>query len=154
MLISVVGSVLGALVHGLLPYPPVDNIVTGGICLGTVEMCREGSVPAPALQVLFELRSAELSARAADELSKFAASRRFTTFSATLVIRGFADALGDEQSNLDLSRQRAQTVADFLVRHGVDEGVIEVVAMGEVATEPGEIRNPRNRRVDLIVTER
>jgi outer membrane protein OmpA-like peptidoglycan-associated protein len=50
-----------------------------------------------------------------------------------LRITGHSDAAGDESWNLDLSRQRAQAVADYLVRGGIARERLYVVGMGSAA---------------------
>ena len=69
-----------------------------------------------------------------------------------VVVRGHADASGDSDANLRLSRQRADGVTGWLRRRGVAAKRTDVQALGEympivgVATEDG-----RNRRVELLL---
>ncbi|MEZ5500200.1 MAG: OmpA family protein [Steroidobacteraceae bacterium] len=53
---------------------------------------------------------------------------------ATVDIDGFADARGDEHYNLELSRARAQSVADELALAGVERERIRIAAHGESAS--------------------
>ena len=72
-------------------------------------------------------------------------------------IAGHTDPRGAEAYNLDLSRQRAQTVARYLREQGF-EGQVEVVAKGESERFPvdapsaytREQRWQMDRRVELI----
>jgi len=76
------------------------------------------------------------------------------------VVRGHSDSLGDDRKNLVTSRRRAEAVRDYLVKNGVDEDRIEVIALGERrpiapnATLDGAddpAGRARNRRVDVEV---
>ena len=49
----------------------------------------------------------------------------------TLEILGYADAVGDEAKNVDLSQRRAHRVADFLSLCGFESTVLKPVGMGE-----------------------
>ena len=68
-------------------------------------------------------------------------------------IEGHADATGPERWNLELSRLRAQAVADVLIRHGVAAARLKPVGFGEakpqVQTPRGE-SNEKNRRVHFF----
>lgn len=67
-------------------------------------------------------------------------------------IEGHTDAVGSARSNLDLSRRRAQSVADYLVTAGVDAGRLEVVGLGASQPLPGvPAASPDNRRVMAVV---
>ncbi len=65
-------------------------------------------------------------------------------------IVGHTDATGDDAHNLDLSQRRAQSVVDYLTRHGIEAGRLAAVGKGE--TDPvGDNTTPagrqQNRRV-------
>lgn len=67
-------------------------------------------------------------------------------------IEGHTDAVGSARSNLDLSRRRAQSVADYLVTAGVDAGRLEVVGLGASQPLPGvPAASPDNRRVMAVL---
>ena len=73
-----------------------------------------------------------------------------------LRVEGHADPRGDEAHNQDLSRKRAQSIADWLVRSGaIDASRIEAAGLGE--SQPA-VRAPQtsdlqrfNRRVEIRV---
>lgn len=71
-----------------------------------------------------------------------------------LRIEGHTDATGDDASNLELSRRRAEAVRDFLVESwDVDPGRLEVEGLGE--TKPIDDNDTpegrqNNRRVELV----
>lgn len=78
-----------------------------------------------------------------------------------IIIAGHADQLGDLQGNLQVSRQRAQTIKTYLVGKGVPGELVE--AVGEGSTKPlvkCDMTQPRaqliqclepNRRVEIEV---
>ncbi len=103
-------------------------------------------------QIAFEFGSAKLSPDSLKLLERIghvlgspeAAKVRFR-------IVGHTDGVGRAKDNLRLSRQRAATVRDYLVRHaGMSVGRFEVVGRG--ATELLNANNPaaaENRRVEI-----
>jgi OmpA-OmpF porin, OOP family len=105
------------------------------------------------LRLTFELGSAVLTERGKAEARVFAqalkmpalASRRF-------VIEGHTDSQGDREANLDLSRRRAEAVADYLSSLGVARERLEVRGYGP--DRPLSGRSPRdeaNRRVEAVL---
>jgi outer membrane protein OmpA-like peptidoglycan-associated protein len=73
---------------------------------------------------------------------------------AMLEVQGFADATGGEEHNQQLSEQRAERVARYLVTQGIDPERIRVTGFSENfparANETAQGRN-RNRRVEVTV---
>ena len=71
-----------------------------------------------------------------------------------VLVEGHADSAGDDEYNADLSRQRAQAVADWLVEQGVAPERLILVGRGEA--EPATSNDSadgraRNRRVEVAV---
>jgi len=66
-----------------------------------------------------------------------------------LQVTGHADPRGSDEYNQKLGKDRAQSVADFLVSVGVHKDRIEVISRGEegVSSDPHDW--PRERRVDI-----
>lgn len=53
-------------------------------------------------------------------------------------VQGHADASGDEKRNMDLSRNRAASVMDYLIQHGAKQSQLKLVWFGErVPSDPG-----------------
>jgi hypothetical protein len=74
---------------------------------------------------------------------------------ARIAITGNTDLSGTNPYNFVLSRRRAETVRNYMVARGIDAGEISIDARGK--TEPAVrtadgIREPRNRRVEIVVT--
>ncbi len=69
-----------------------------------------------------------------------------------VLIVGLADATGETEANLAVSRQRAENIARQLEMGGWPRETLEVVAIGETdATEAGEQR-PMRRAAHITVT--
>ncbi len=67
-------------------------------------------------------------------------------------VDGYTDTMGPAEYNMDLSKRRAQAVADYLVGRGIDRDRITVRAFGETklaVPTPDETAEPRNRRVEI-----
>ena len=66
-----------------------------------------------------------------------------------LIIQGHTDDQGPAEANRNISRQRAQSIADFLISHGIDRRRIEVQGLGEEfpefsnQTATGRLKNRR-----------
>nr|WP_288498351.1 OmpA family protein [uncultured Pseudomonas sp.] len=74
----------------------------------------------------------------------------------TLRIEGYSDSSGKREENLELSRARAQTVADALIDLGVDAKRIEVQGFGEsfpVAENASAKGRAQNRRVEILFSD-
>jgi hypothetical protein len=71
-------------------------------------------------------------------------------------VTGYTDTSGSAAYNLELSQQRAEIVADELVREGIPPTDIVTLGQGEedllVPTADG-VREPRNRRVEIVVPQ-
>jgi peptidoglycan-binding protein ArfA len=75
--------------------------------------------------------------------------------SAQVAINGYTDNTGDDSLNIPLSNQRAQSVADFLVAHGVTGNRLSVNGFGSanpVADNGTEAGRAKNRRVEIVVS--
>jgi outer membrane protein OmpA-like peptidoglycan-associated protein len=72
-------------------------------------------------------------------------------------IEGFTDSDGDAAANQALSKARAESVASALIARGVDASRISAVGLGEkrpIADNNVEAGRAKNRRIELVVTER
>ncbi|MEG1039385.1 MAG: type VI secretion system membrane subunit TssM [Pseudomonas sp.] len=96
-----------------------------------------------------------------NQLSAIASKLLNTPNIGKIIISGHADQLGDKQGNLQVSKQRAQTIRTYLVGKGVPAEL--VVAQGEGSRKPlvnCDLQQPRtqlikclepNRRVEIEV---
>ncbi|NVZ99967.1 OmpA family protein [Pseudomonas gingeri] len=105
--------------------------------------------------VLFDTGEAELQNSANRTVLKLV---QFLQLNPRRVVRieGYTDNTGDKDFNLQLSRDRAQSVADVLVDLGIDEKRIQVEGYGDQypidvnATERGRAQN---RRVEIVFSD-
>ena len=70
-------------------------------------------------------------------------------------VMGHTDSTGSEQYNLDLSKRRADSVANYMVSRGVSRARIETIGYGEsypVADNTTEAGRAQNRRVEIRIT--
>jgi len=100
--------------------------------------------------IQFEFDSSVLKTESYATLDKLSSELRES--GATVTLDGHASAEGSEAYNLNLSRDRANSVKQYLVNSGVDASKINVQAFGESApiasnaTEEGRVLN---RRVEI-----
>jgi outer membrane protein OmpA-like peptidoglycan-associated protein len=69
-------------------------------------------------------------------------------------IRAHADHLGNKTYNKRLSERRAETVLNYMVKHGIDKNRLETKTFGdqqEIVTSDTKVGNLPNRRVEFEV---
>ncbi len=72
-------------------------------------------------------------------------------------IAGHTDNIGSEKTNQILSQKRAQSVADYIISHGIDSARLKVVGYGEsrpIAFNTDEEGRAKNRRVEFKVLKK
>ena len=109
--------------------------------------------PSLDLEVNFEYASARLSADARIVLDSLGQALNDPALSASHIrIAGHTDAKGADAYNVKLSRQRAQSVADYLSRqHGIDAGRLSVEGLGRSQLlDPTHPESAVNRRVQVV----
>jgi outer membrane protein OmpA-like peptidoglycan-associated protein len=107
-------------------------------------------------EVLFAFDSDSLGDAAAVELSVIAAEIHERP-NARVSVEGHTDDVGADDYNLALSERRAQAVASFLAQHGVPNDRIGAHGFGRAkprAPNDGDEGRRRNRRVEIVITER
>jgi OOP family OmpA-OmpF porin len=80
--------------------------------------------------VLFPFNKAELLPGGKEKLDDLAKDAQGAEVD-RVVLAGYADRIGSEQYNRDLSERRAKAVADYLASKGVDENRLQVEGRGE-----------------------
>ncbi|MCF5585391.1 OmpA family protein, partial [Pseudomonas syringae] len=105
--------------------------------------------------VLFDAGHAELKNSASRTILKVV---QFLQINPRRVVRieGYTDSTGDRQENLNLSKDRAQAVADMLMDLGVDEKRIQVQGYGQqfpVDGNTSERGRAQNRRVEIVFSD-
>lgn len=102
--------------------------------------------------VLFDIDQATLKPGADQTIDRIAAFMRDYP-ERVVEIEGHTDSMGDEDYNMDLSRERAFTVRTALVQRGVDASRITTRGFGEgmpVASNQTSTGRQENRRVEVI----
>jgi outer membrane protein OmpA-like peptidoglycan-associated protein len=69
-------------------------------------------------------------------------------------ISGHTDHTGNEAHNVTLSKRRADVVAEYLIKNGVDSKRVETFGMGSakpLAVNTSEEGRKKNRRVELLI---
>ena len=105
------------------------------------------------LKVSFMPNSSVLTDPAKARLAKFAAVLASPKLAARrLRIEGHTDASGSFRANIELSRRRAQSVADYLAASGIEKSRIDVIGYGSSRPLPGASpSDPNNRRVMAVL---
>jgi outer membrane protein OmpA-like peptidoglycan-associated protein len=107
---------------------------------------------------LFERNSAELTEQGKASLDKNIATAKEILQRATFIeIIGHTDSKGDDEDNMKLSKQRAQSVRDYLVSQGVNRRKMVTTGKGEtmpIASNDTKEGRAANRRVQILVLGR
>jgi peptidoglycan-associated lipoprotein len=110
------------------------------------KVCQDLTVP-----VYFEPNDAEITREGRRVIAASAAQARGCKVDAVRVL-GLADAAGDPLSNLELSKKRAASVADAVLKAGLPAAEFEVAAAGQAGAvnKEGE-QAPVRRRADVTL---
>ena len=107
--------------------------------------------------VLFDTGQATLKPGAREKLSKLAGILLAYPGAYRIEIEGHTDSVGSDESNLNLSRGRAESVRDYLAQNGIkSERVIATRGFGEsnpVAGNETAAGRQINRRVEIIIAD-
>lgn len=101
-------------------------------------LLREPGLPAPSPDlavsrtgtVYFPFNSADLLPEATERLERLAAHAR-DEHPAEIQIAGYADAVGESESNRTLSRKRAEAIRAFFLGQGIPDAILRVTAEGK-----------------------
>ncbi len=103
--------------------------------------------------ITFAFDSASLNPSFRPTLDKLAATMNEYNQN-TVTIAGHTDSVGNPSYNMNLSRDRANSVRNYLVNRGVAANRINVVAYGQtrpIADNSTDYSRQQNRRVELTV---
>lgn len=103
--------------------------------------------------ITFAFDSASLNPSFRPTLDKLAATMNEYNQN-TITIAGHTDSVGNPSYNMNLSRDRANAVRNYLVSRGVASNRINVVAYGQtrpIADNSTDFGRQQNRRVELTV---
>lgn len=111
----------------------------------------QADVSALSLPVRFAFGSAEILPEARVQLDALAQGIKLLPLQRMITVEGHTDAFGSEAYNLELSRERAHAVRDYLAQHhGIDAARLKTVGYGK--ERPIEDSDPYaavNRRVQF-----
>ena len=120
---------------------PGERVLSGVAVIGVDVECDEAAV-------FFETGAAELGPEDEQKLDQLASCLRGTPEQELVPVAGHTDPRASEEYNEELSRERAQAVADYLRGQGIADDRIEIRAMGEQgAVEGMPILWPAQRNV-------
>jgi outer membrane protein OmpA-like peptidoglycan-associated protein len=108
-------------------------------------------------QLLFPSGEQELSPIARQSLDEVATAIAQQPEDTMIRVEGHTDASGSEAQNEQLSKKRAQAVANYLMERDIDDDRIQVVGHGEsrpMADNDTPEGRSANRRVEIVLGER
>ena len=104
----------------------------------------------------FEFASTQLTPESLATVDEMAAIlRAYPT--ATIRVESYTDSVGTAAANLDLSRDRSETVKGLLGGKGIDPTRVTTAGLGQenpIASNETESGRAQNRRTDIVVTGR
>lgn len=137
-----------ALIDALTPAEPIR---TRGLRAANEEPAG-GAAPSANLLVTFDTNSARLTPSARKALDVVAQALESEQLNGRrFVIEGHADPRGTADANMRLSRERADSVRDYLSSKGVAAGRLQSIGKGDKELlKPSDPTAPENRRVTFV----
>ena len=106
------------------------------------------------LLITFATNSSELTGDSQTSLNALAKALQSDALAGfSFRVEGHSDARGDPAHNMELSQQRAEAVAAYLVKTGILAERLK--AVGKASSEPlnlARVDAPENRRVTIVTT--
>ena len=155
----IVGAGIGAAAGGYVGYRMDEQLraldeATAGTGVDVTETPGGDGILVNLPDVTFPVNSADISPAMREVLDRVAQS--MIRYPNSLVdVMGHTDSTGSDTYNLDLSRRRAESVANFLSSRGVARARIATVGYGEqypIADNTTEAGRAQNRRGEIRIT--
>ena len=155
----IVGAGIGAAAGGYVGYRMDEQIkeleeATAGSGVDVSQTPNGDGILVNLPDVTFAVDSTAISPQMRNTLDGVAQS--MVNYPNSLIdVMGHTDSTGSEQYNLDLSKRRADSVANYLTSRGVSRARIETIGYGEaypVADNTTEAGRAQNRRVEIRIT--
>ena len=155
---AVIGAAVGGAAGGIIGHnmdqqaQKIEQVLPGAEVVRTEEginlILDEKS------NVTFEYNKSSLTSTAKENLNKLI--EVFKEYPDTnLLIVGYTDNVGSQAYNLPLSEQRAKSVRDYLVEHGIAASRLTYVGKGieePIASNDTAEGRAKNRRVEIAIT--
>jgi hypothetical protein len=126
----------------------MDEICDGGLCVFSGDLGDEGG-PCGLAAVYFGFDSDELTPETRGQLDGLASC--LTEHGIGIFLEAHADDRGTEEYNIMLTERRGRQVAGYLAEKGVAEGLLQVIAKGDLeATGKDETARSKERRVQFL----
>jgi outer membrane protein OmpA-like peptidoglycan-associated protein len=106
--------------------------------------------------ILFDVGQSSIKPGGEAKLKEIIASVKQRYPDGDIAVKGYTDNTGDKSDNKDLSKERAQAVADYMAKNGIQQDRIEVRGKGEkdpVADNDTATGRAKNRRVEVIARD-
>ena len=155
----IVGAGIGGVAGGAIGYQLDQQIkeldeATAGTGIDVSQTPDGNSILVNLPDVTFAVDSTAISPSFRAALDEVAASMQ--KYPNSLIdVMGHTDSTGSDAYNLDLSKRRAEAVANYLVSRGVSRARIETIGYGEqypVADNSTAEGRAQNRRVEIRIT--
>ncbi len=155
----IVGAGIGAAAGGYVGYRMDEQIreleeVTEGSGVDVTQTPNGDGILVNLPDVTFAVNSSTISPTMRQTLDGVAQS--MVNYPNSLIdVMGHTDSTGSDAYNLNLSRQRADSVTNYLVSRGVARARIESIGYGEqypIADNTTEDGRAQNRRVEIRIT--
>ncbi len=106
--------------------------------------------------VFFRTGKSDLLPIAENRLTQVARALKDQANNAHFVVEGYTDSRGSSSLNEKLSRERAESVYDFLIRQGLDANRLRFEGKGEsnpIASNDTPEGRANNRRVEIVISK-
>ncbi|MFN7115813.1 MAG: OmpA family protein [Saprospiraceae bacterium] len=147
---AAVGGAAGALIGRYMDKQAKEMEEVKGV---EVERVGEGILLTFDSGLLFNFDSYQLTAATKENLKKMAEIvKKYDD--TEILIEGHTDSVGSDSYNMTLSKNRAQSVADYLAAQGVAKNRLKTKGYGEsrpVATNDSDSGRQQNRRVEAAI---
>ena len=148
---AVVGGAAGAFIGNYMDKQAAE--IERDIEGAKVERVGEGIKITFSSGILFDVNQSNLKDQYKAELTEL--SRILNKYEDTnIMLAGYTDSTGSEELNLELSKNRADSVANYLATQNVNSKRFTTVGLGEaqpVATNDTEAGRAQNRRVEVAI---
>ncbi len=148
---AVVGGAAGAYIGNYMDKQAAE--IERDIEGAKVERVGEGIKITFSSGILFDVNKSDLKSQYRSELTEL--SKILNKYEDTnIMLVGHTDSTGSEEYNLELSKQRAGSVANYLATQNVNSARFTTDGLGEsqpVATNDTEAGRAQNRRVEVAI---